>query len=119
MLVQLLLEPRPGGTRLDPRRLRDRVHVEHPVHAAEVDADRAAVAIAEARLDPADHARPAAEGDRRGVLVGAVVEHQVDVLGGLRERDQVGRVRELSPEAADDVPVRLALRVGDPVVAVV
>ena len=70
--------------------------------------------LAHPRLDPADDAGAAAVGDRRRPLVGAEVEDDVDVLGGLGVRDQVGRVRELAPKAADDVAVGLAEGVRRP-----
>ena len=89
----------PEHARLNPRRARHRVHLQHPVERAEVDRHRAGVAVADPRLDPADDARPAAVGDRRRARVRAPLEHRLDLGLVAGARDQVGRVVEPARES--------------------
>src|SRR5437588_487023 len=51
VLGELLLEVRADRARLDPRRLRDGVDLEHAVERLKVDRDRTGVLLAEPRLD--------------------------------------------------------------------
>ena len=60
VLAQLLLQPRARRARLDPRRQRAGVDLQHAVEPAQVDRHRRP--LAQPRLDPADDAGAAAEG---------------------------------------------------------
>ena len=86
--------------------------------AAEVERDRARVAVADARLDAADDARAAAERDHRGARVGRPLEHALDVGLVARARDDVGRVVEAPAEGAHDVAVGAPVGVAHALVAV-
>ena len=61
---ELVLEHRAEGAGLDARGPRDRIDLEHPVEAAEVDRDDAGEPVADGALDAADDRRAAAVGDR-------------------------------------------------------
>ncbi len=117
VLPQLLLEPRPGRPGLDPRRQAGRVDFDQAVDAAQVERHRGPVA--EPRLDPADDAGAAAEGDHRGALGLGPVQHRLHLRAVARARHQVGRVLEAPVEAADDVAVGLAHRPRHALVLVV
>ena len=108
---ELLLEPRAGGARLDARGARDGVDLEHPVERAQVDRDDAKVGGAGPGVDPADHARGAADRHDRDVVLGAPVEDGPQLLLAGGRGDAVGRVREVAAQPAHDVEVRAALRV--------
>ena len=62
--------------------------------------------------DAADDAGAAAVGDRGDALGGAPLEQALDIGLVARARDEVGRVLEVPAEAAHDVAVGLAERVG-------
>ena len=83
--AELVLERRAEHARLHARGARRAVDLEHPRQLREVERDHAAVVAGDPRLDPADHARAAAEHDRRDPLARAVVEHVGDL--GLARRD--------------------------------
>ena len=119
MLGELGVERRAEHPGLDPRRARDPVDLEHPVERAEVDADRARVVVADPRLDPAADAGAAPERDRGGALVGAPGEHRLDLGLVAGAGDEVGGVVDPTAKAADDVAIRLAERVHDPLAAIV
>ena len=65
VLAELLLEPRPGRARLDPRRARDVVDLEHAVQPRQVDGRPRPRGRPAHRVDAADHARAAAVGRAR------------------------------------------------------
>ena len=96
VLAELGLEPGTGRARLDARRARDGIDLEHAVERAQVDRDHARVPGARNRVDAADHARAAAERHHRHVALAAPVEHRAQLVLRGRERDAVGRVRELA-----------------------
>ena len=118
VLAQLLLEPRAGGAGLDSGGERGRVDLQHPVEAAQVEGDEGPLAEP-ATLDAADDAGAAAEGDHRGALGLGPAQHRLDLGLVAGQGDEVGRVLELAPKAADDVSVGLAEGVADPLVAIV
>ena len=117
VLAELVLEARAGRPGLDPRRQRLGVDLEHAVEAAQVEADERP--LAEATLDPADDAGPAAERDHRRALGLAPAHHDLDLRLVARPGDEVGRVLELAAKAAHEVDVGLAERVRDPLVLLV
>jgi len=59
----VLLEARPGGAGLNPRRQRRSVDLEHLVEQFQIDRDDPGEAIAARRLDATDDACAASEGD--------------------------------------------------------
>ena len=113
VLAQLLLEPRPGRPGLDPRRQRDRVDLEHPVEPPQVDASPRGRSPSRGSTPPTTLVPPP-NGITAAPSASAQVEHRLDLRLVAREGDQVRRVLELAPEAAHDVPVGLAERVGRP-----
>ena len=104
VLAQLPLEPGPGRARLDPRRKRDRVDLEH-----------ARSMRRRSRQTPGD--RPAGPRRRRrrscrrrmGTTAAPSVlrpaQHRLDLGLVARQGDQVRRVREFAPESADDIAI--------------
>ena len=76
------------------------------------------VLVADPRLDPADDAGAAAEGNRGEAVVGAPGEDPLEVGLVAGPGDDVRRAGELAAEAADDVAVGLAERVRGAVVVV-
>ncbi len=117
MLAQLLLQPRPSGAALDPRRQRFRLDLEHAVEPPQI--HRHHRPVAESRLDPADDAGAAAERDHRGTAGLGPAQHRLDLRLVARTRDQVRRILELPPEPTDDVSVGLAQCPRGPLVLVV
>ena len=103
---ELLLEHRAARARLDARRPRDRVDLEHAVQATERERDRPFVPRAGDRLDAAGDARPAADRDHRHARARGPREHALDVGLLARVHDEVGGMRDLAAEAAHDVHVR-------------
>jgi hypothetical protein len=99
--------------RPDARGPRLGVDLEHPIEPSKVDRDRAAVTVADPRLDPTDHAGPAAVGDRRRALLLAERQHCFDLRLVAWPGDEVGRVWELAANAADHVAVGLAEPVAE------
>ena len=118
VLPQLLLEPRSCRAGLDPGRERDRIDLQHAVEPAQVEGNNGSF-LAETRLDPADDAGAAAERHHRRPLLLAPGEHDLDLRLVAGEGDQVGGVRELAAEAADDVAVGLSESVRNALVALV
>ena len=76
VLGELGLEAGAGRARLDARRARDRVDLEHAVEPAQVHGDDAGVAGPRDRVDAADDARAAAERHHGDVVLAAPVEHR-------------------------------------------
>jgi hypothetical protein len=68
--------------------------------------------LADRRLHAADHARAAADGDRRRPRLAAPSEHRLDLRFVARKRDNVGDVVEAAAEGANDVAVGLSVGVG-------
>ncbi len=112
VLAQLILEVRPRRAGLDQRGAGRAVDLEHPVEPCEIERHRARVAVAHARLDAADDARPSAVRDHRGAPLAAPLEHLGNFARVAGKRDDVGHVVEAAAEGAHDVPVRLAVGVG-------
>ena len=112
MLAQLLLQPRPGGAGLDPRRQRLRVDLQHPIQPPQVERDERP--IPQPRLDPADHAGPAAERDHRRPLRLGPAQHRLDLRLVPRQRHQIRRILEFPPEPPHHVPIGLPQRVRRP-----
>ena len=63
---------------------------------AQVDADGAAVVVADVALDTTDHRRSTAIGDGGDVRVAAPVEERDDVVFVARDRDYIRRMREVT-----------------------
>ena len=118
VLAQLLLEPRPGGAGLDPRRERESASTSSTRSRRRRSSETTGRSPSR-RLDAADDAGAAAEGIDRGALGLGPAEHRLDLRLVARKRDEVGRVLELAPEAAHHVAVGLAERVDDALVAIV
>jgi hypothetical protein len=118
VLGELILQARPERAGLDPRRPRDAIDLHDISEAAHVDADGAAISVAHPGLDAADHASPAAVGNRRQLLLGAPAQDLLEVALIPRMRHQVRRVIDLAAKAADHVAIGLAERVADPLVGV-
>ena len=89
-----------------------RVDLEHPVQPPQVERDDRPVP--EPRLDPADDAGAAAEGDHRRPLGLGPAQHRLDLRLVPWESDEIGRVLEFPPEPPHHVPVRLSQRVAKP-----
>ena len=105
----------PGlGHRDVTRGARDRVDLEHAIKRSEVDRHRSLVAVADPRLDPAHHARPAAEGDGRGAGVGTPGQHRLHLVLVPWPGHDIRRVVDATLEGADQVPVALPVGVRDP-----
>ena len=77
----------------------------------QIEADRAGEAVADRRLDPADHARAAAERDDRGAGVGRPLENGDDVGLGTRSGNHIRGVVEVAREGADGFRKRFAVGV--------
>jgi hypothetical protein len=116
--LQLRLQRRAQRARRDPRGPRGAVDLQHPVQVAKVDADHAAIAVAHIGLDPADHAGPAAERDRRDAGIAAPVQHRHQLVLAAGEGHEIGRVRIIAAEGPHQVAERPAVRVGRPVVGI-
>ena len=86
---------------------------------AHVEADRAGVAVADRRLDPADDRGAAAERNDRDLRAARPIEHGRDVGFALRQGDEIGRVGEVARERAHGFRVGLAVGVQKPLVVVV
>ena len=110
VLAELPLQLRPGRARLDPRRARAVVDLEHAVQRAQAQRDGAGVR-AGPRVDAADDARAAAGRDHGEVRAGRPLQHRAQLVLVARRRDRVGRVREAAAEPAHDVEVRAPVRV--------
>ena len=117
VLAQLLLQPRPGGTGLDPRRHRLRIDLQHPVEPSQVERDEGP--IPKSSLDPTDHTRPAAEGNDRRPLGLRPAEHSLDLRLVLGQRHQIRRILEFPPKSPHDVPIRLPQRPRNPLVLLI
>jgi hypothetical protein len=74
--------------------------------------------VPDARLDAADHARAAAEGDRREPPLGAYLEHAPDLVLVAGPGDHVRRPVEAAAETAHHVSVGAAHRVAGPLARV-
>src|SRR5258708_38701850 len=98
--LELLLDYRTQSAALDPGGEADRVDLEDAVHGREVDGYRAGVIVAQARLDPADHGRPASKGDRGHAGVRAPIEQLDNFAFGGRPGDDIGRVVDLTQQVA-------------------
>ena len=113
--AKLRFERRAVGAALDQRGARGLVDLLHFAHLAQVDRDRALVAVA-LRLDAAAHARPAAERRHGRVDAAGPVEHGLHVRLVARIGDDVGRARIIACKAADELGVRFAVGVRGTVV---
>ena len=113
--AQAVLEIRTERAGPDQRRAGDLVDLGDPAQPAEIDRDRAPVAVPDPRLDAADDAGAAAERNRGEPALGAELEQAPDVVLIAGERDQVGRSLEAAAEAADDVAVGAAHGMPDPI----
>ena len=111
MRLQRRFDRRPKDAGLNARGAARRVHFEHAVQAPHVEADGACVAVADQRLDAADHRRAGAERHDRNFRSACPVEHSGDVGFGLRQRDEIGCVGEIAGEGAHGIRVGLAVSV--------
>ncbi len=109
LLLQLGLQHGAGGARLDAGRARGAIHLAHAVQSLQVQGDGGRVVVPDPRLDPADHARPAAEGDDRGACLGAPLQDRGHLVLAGGPGHHVGRVVEPAPERAHDVAVGAAV----------
>ena len=112
--AQGVLEVGAEGARADQRGARGLVDLDHAAQASQVDRDHPAVAVADARLNPADHTGAAAVGNRRQPPLGAELEHAAHVLLLARASDHVRGAVVATAEGADDVAVGLAHRMAHP-----
>ena len=94
------------------------VDLGHAGHAHRGQRDRRRVAVADLRLDAADHRAAAAERDQRRPGVRRPVHDRQHLLFGLREGDDVGNVGRLPVEHAHGVGQRLAHGVDQPCVGI-
>src|SRR5688500_2492475 len=102
---ELLRNARTARASLNARRARSGVDLEDLVHSREVYTRCSAMTSLRLVLRPADHVRPAAvrdERDRLG-LAEAVERDEVSLVG--RVKDPVGRCREVSGEATDEIAI--------------
>ena len=113
---QLVLESGAEDARLDARRARDGVDLEHAIQPSQVDREGAAQVAEVARLDSAHHARAAAVRNCRQTLARAPFEKSDDVGFAAGEGHEIGRIRELAARRAHDVAVGLAVAVRGAVV---
>ena len=114
--LQGRLDRRPANAALNARGAARRVDLEHPVEMAHVEADRAGVAVADGRLDPADDRGAAAERNDRDLRAARPIEHGRDVGFALRQGDEIGRVGEVASEGAHRFRIGLAVGVEKPLV---
>ena len=96
---------------------RGRVDLLHFVHAAQVDRDRAVVAVA-LRFDTAAHARAAAERRHGCVLASRPIQHRDQFRFVTRIGDDVGCGCVVACQAAAELGIGLAVGVRDAVVMV-
>ena len=108
----------PADPALDARGAARRVDLEHPVEAAQIEADRAGVGLADRRLDAADDRGAAAERNDGDLRAARPVEHGGDVGFALGQGDEVGRVGEVAREGAHRFRIGLAVGVQKPLVGV-
>src|SRR5262249_25958540 len=79
--------------------------------AAEVDADASLEHAVRIGLDAAAHAGPSAERNGRQPLRVAVRKNTYDVVFRPWKRDEVRRIREVTPRRTREVPIRAPIRV--------
>src|SRR6187551_713348 len=109
-----------GGFGLGPTQTRaedggERAPVDlDPANAGEIKTDEALVGPAQ-RLDPADHAGPAAVGNDGDSLSGADLKHKAHRLGVGGQQDGVGGGLEAPTAQPGQVDVTASGRVADPV----
>ncbi len=115
MRAQLRFERGPEAAGFDQGCARGLVDLLDLAHRAQVDGDRAVVAVAP-RLDAAADARTAAERRHRGIGRAGPIEHGGDVGFVARIGDDVGRAGIVEGKAARELGVRLAVGVGGAVV---
>ncbi len=80
MRPQLIFERGPIHAGLDARGARQAIHLDDTIECAQVDADGAAVVVADVALDTTDHRRSTAIGDGGDARVAAPVEERDDVV---------------------------------------
>jgi hypothetical protein len=108
VLAQLTLELGPGQPRARARRARHGVDLVHAVERRQRQRHGAVEARRDARLDPADDARPAADRDDGDVGARRPLQRRLDLALVAREEHGVGRVGDLAAHPVDDVGVRAA-----------
>ena len=108
---QLLLQLGTEDAALDARAAGVTVDLQHSVQVAQVEADRARIAVAHVRLDAARHAGPAAIGHHRGAGGRAPLQDGAHLGLGARKGHQVRRVLPAPGQAAGQVVEGLAQRV--------
>ena len=117
VLPQLILQPRPGSPRLNPRGQRLRIDLEHPIQPLQIERDHRP--ILQPRLHPTDHTRPTAERNDRGPLSLSPREHHLDLRLVLGKRHQIRRILEFPPKPPHHVPIGLPQCMGHPLVVVI
>ncbi len=114
--LQRRLDRGPADPALDASGAARRVDLEHAVEMAQIEADRAGVAVAHMRLDAADDRGAAAERNDGDLRLARPIEHGGDVDFALRQGHEVGRVGEVAREGAHRFRIGLAVRVQKPFV---
>ena len=117
VLAQPILQPRPSCPRLNPRRQRLRVDLQHPIQPPEVERDDRP--IPQPRLNPPDHAGPAPERNHSRPLRLSPREHHLDLRLVPGKRHKIWRVRKFPPEPPHHIPIGLAHGMGDTLVALI
>jgi hypothetical protein len=117
--LQRRLDRRAQDAGLDARGAAGRVHLEHAVEPAQVEADGAGVAVAHRRLDAAHDRGAAPEGDDGDLGAARPVEHGGHVGLARGQGDQVRRVGEVAAPGADRLRVGLAVGVQEALVGIV
>src|ERR1700740_1491443 len=115
---QLRLQGRAQRPRPDPRRSRRTIHLEHPPDVSKIDADRAAVALADIGLDAADDARAAAERNRGCTDVTAPLQHRRQLALVARTRHKIGAMRVITPKRTHQIAKRPPIRVRGPLIGI-
>ena len=118
MGLQRRLDRRAANTALNEGGAAGRVDLQHPVEMAHVEADRARVAVADRRLDAADHRGAAAERNDRDPYAACPIEHGGDLAFALRQGDEIGRVGEVAVKRAHRLRKGLAVSVEEAFVRV-
>jgi len=86
--------------------------VKHPAESPEVEADRAGELITDVRFDAAADRGAAAVRDDGDSAPGAPVEDRRHVLLGIGQRDQIRRLRKLTPQCPDEIAIGLPVGVA-------
>src|SRR6188474_331576 len=117
MLAQLVLEPRSRRPSLNPRRQRLRVDLQDPIQAPQIERDHRP--IPQPRLDPADDARPTAEGHHSRPLRLTPRENRLDLRLVPWKRHQIWRILKFPPKPPHHIPIGLSQSMRNPLVVLI